>query len=331
MTTASVICDAEPLALETSLDLAGVRCQVRTNSSTLIATLDAVDTSTRGERPHAVAPACRTISLQVEVGCEAERLQEQSAHFRGSGHLVFASFPEGVFVLDLLRLRITAHVSSRAAKDREFWAYTLLPISMGVLGPSLGIAPLHSACLAGEDGGLLIAGVSGAGKSTLALALAQSGFDLVSDDWTYMRNAEHGLQAHGLFSPVKLLPDAVNYFPQLAHAAPHRSMNGEMAFELAAPTLQARYASSCKPVALIFLDRPPHAGFEITRVDSQSAREFFERSAERLPRQLAHANRERRRIIESVANLPCYLLRYRGSPFVAARALRNWYQEKCRA
>ena len=74
---------------------------------------------------------------------------------------------------------------------KPFWDRILLPIALGVLGPALGVVPVHSACLAIDGAGLLIAGASGAGKSTLSVALAQEGFDFISDDWTYL-SLNHG-------------------------------------------------------------------------------------------------------------------------------------------
>ena len=54
------------------------------------------------------------------------------------------------------------------------------------MGTTVGVMPLHSACLDHDGRGLLLAGNSGAGKSTLTVALARCGFSLISDDWTYI-------------------------------------------------------------------------------------------------------------------------------------------------
>lgn len=115
--------------------------------------------------------------------------------FRGRHHLVFAIFgAANVFIFDLLKRELSATVSATTARDAHFWNAVLVPIAMGVMGPSLRVAPLHAACLAapdqGEDQrGILVTGLSGAGKSTLAVALALSGLHLISDDWTYLSSS----------------------------------------------------------------------------------------------------------------------------------------------
>ena len=109
------------------------------------------------------------------------------------------------------------------------------------------------------------------------------------------------------------------------------SMNGEIAFQVSAGVLQSRYASSCEPVALLFLERNVGPGFELSHVDGRSAREFFQRSAERLPHMLAGPIRERNRLIECVAGLPSFLLHYSGPPQPAADALRSWYRKEFHA
>src|ERR1700712_3658218 len=124
-------------------------------------------------------------------------------------HVVAASFgAENVFVIDLRRRALAGKVSAAVGQDAEFWLRTLLPIAAGVFGTTIGLLPLHSACLSREGDGILIAGPSGAGKSTLAVAMGQRGFDYVSDDWTYCTTGSGRLTAHGLAAKVKLLPDA---------------------------------------------------------------------------------------------------------------------------
>jgi hypothetical protein len=326
MITARTIAGAERVVFETRVEMAGLACEVQTNSAALLSTLEGALFTTPGrEKRYDCDPPW--FSLQVEVTGREESARE-AARFRGRGHLVFASFGTNAFVLDLLRREITASVSLRMAGDREFWKSTFFPIAVGILGPSMGVAPLHCACVSLNGRGLLIAGVSGAGKSTLAAALAEAEFDLISDDWTYISGRSvNELRAYGLEVPVKLLPDAVEHFPQLRGQTLRRAMNGEMAFEVDASMLQARYASWSRPTALLFLERLPQPGFAITMVDRCSARVFFERSAERLPGILADTIRQRSMIIGRVTSLPCFLLGYGGPPRAAAQALRNWYEE----
>ena len=94
-----------------------------------------------------------------------------------------------------------------------------LPIAMGVLGPAVGVVPVHAACLTFDGWEMFIAGDSGAGKSTLSVALAQHGFGYISDDWSYLTLQRDQLVSHGMSVSAKLLPDAVKYFPALTQCA----------------------------------------------------------------------------------------------------------------
>jgi hypothetical protein len=245
------------------------------------------------------------------------------AHFRGLRHVVVASFGRSnVFVFDILRRKLSASISALVACDYLFWKEKLIPISLGVLGAAMGLVPVHCACLESDGDGLLIAGASGAGKSTLSVALSESGFNYVSDDWTYISRRQNSIVAHGTSAPVKLLPDAVSHFERLQAYSLQISMNGELAYEIdIAETFGAQVQRECEPRWLIFLERTQRAGFEFTPMPSSEARNYVSSSVERLPAQLLKAAEMREQTIESVSLLPCWRFRYSGTPQFAARQL----------
>ena len=106
----------------------------------------------------------------------------------------------------------------------------------------------------------MIAGVSGAGKSTLSVALAEEGFNYVSDDWTYISQSRERIVAHGTSAPVKLLPDAVEHFQNLQGHSLQTSMNGELAYEVdIAEAFGAQVERACEPRWLMFLERTQRA------------------------------------------------------------------------
>ena len=216
----------QTLPFETDFQIAGTRCFLSTNSHEV---LQAAARLRKLEKQTSVP----SFEMEVIVDSALDRAPERLAYFRGLKHIVFAIVPPRCFLAyDLLRRRVHAVLSITAAQDHSFWDTLLLPITIGVLGTTVGVAPIHSACLERNGRGFLVAGVSGAGKSTLTAALAQLGFGLVSDDWTYISERQCGLVAYGLSSPVKLLPDAVRFFPELRAFAPRTTLNGELAYEL---------------------------------------------------------------------------------------------------
>jgi hypothetical protein len=237
--------------------------------------------------------------------------------------VVTASFgTSNIFVFDILRRTLSASISTTAAKDVRFWREKLIPISLGVLGAAMGLVPMHCACLESEGDGLLIAGLSGAGKSTLSVALSQNGFSYVSDDWTYMSRHHNSLMAFGTSAPVKLLPDAASHFPNLTRYDLQKSMNGELAYEVdIVEAFNARVEKACEPRWLMFLERLPHSEVEFVPIESSIARNYLNSSVETLPIELSEASAMRSLTLEVVSKLPCWLLRYGGTPQVAAEHL----------
>jgi hypothetical protein len=310
--------DALPFHAE--LSLAGVRCLLTTNSKEILSCVSHWFSALRS--PY---PSGQPIKMEVLVDSSINPDRPGKAHFRGLRHLVFASFGmQEVFAFDLLRGRVVGVISPATASASSFWNTRLLPIMVGVMGTTVGVVPLHSACLDRNGKGLLIAGTSGAGKSTLSVALAQRGFSLVSDDWTYVSKDGNrdGLIASGLSVPVKLLPDAVQHFPELKAFLPKESLNGELAFEVDATKVFLSHAKcTSRPHWLLFLERDHRPGCDFIPCDPADARSFYERSAERLPEELPEAAAIRSEIIRAVTSGNCFRVRSGELPKRTAEAI----------
>jgi hypothetical protein len=264
-------------------------------------------------------------SMKVVVD---ERSDEPLAapHFRGMHHVVTASFGgSNVFVFDVLRRTLNASISAVVARDIRFWKEKVIPISLGVLGAAMGLVPVHCACLESGGDGLLIAGESGAGKSTLSVALTESGFNYVSDDWTYLSEQHDQIIAYGTSAPVKLLPDATKHFENLSNYSLQTSMNGELAYEVdIAEAFSAKVERKCEPRWFLFLERTQEAGSEFTPMSSTEAKTYVDSSVEKLPVQLSDAAETREKTITRVSRLPCWRFRYGGTPQFAAKQLREF-------
>jgi hypothetical protein len=297
------------------LCFAGVACDLQTNSPELGRVLEFLS-----------IPANLLCLSRFSARVAVDEFSDEAAaepHFRGLHHVVIASFGRSnVFVFDILRRTLSASISGVVSRDVRFWKEKLIPITLGVLGASMGLVPVHCACLESEGDGLLIAGVSGAGKSTLSVALAGGGFKYVSDDWTYISQRHDEIVAHGTSAPVKLLPDAITHFQSLQGYSPQMSMNGELAYEVdIADAFGARVERECEPRWLIFLERMQRAGAEFVPMSSADARNYISSSVERLPPQLCEAAAMREKTIESVSMLPCWRFQYGGTPQFAAKQL----------
>lgn len=311
--------DEEHLPLGADLRMVGARCSLSTNSKEILVSLARWKT-------HSIEEHRYSFELRVIVDPSAKRDRDAVPHFRGLHHLVFGSFgADETFIFDLLRCRISGVVSRETGSDERFWNARFLPTALGLLGATIGVVPLHCACLDKNGEGLLLAGASGAGKSTLAVALSRRGFAIVSDGWTYIGMGGDCLNAHGISAPVKLLPDAVRHFPELDGFKAAKAANGEMAFEVeAADVLGAEVRSESSPRWLMFLERMEPHGCEIVPFSGDAAQSFFESDVERLPVQLKEAERTRTALIQSLTETECWMARCGGPPDLAAAAISRF-------
>ena len=255
--------------------------------------------------------------------------QGKTTHFRGSRHLVFAMIePGSIVTYDLVRREVRGVLSAEAAQDTAFWKTKFLPITIGILGTTLGVAPLHCACLALNGNGVLIAADSGTGKSTLTAALAARGFSVVSDDWTYLSRPNQYLVAEGLSAPIKLLPDTSRFFPELRNKTPRKTLNGEVAYEVQPATFHAAPAiTSCNPKLTIFLERTSLPGTQFFASRPEDVRDYFESNAERLPEELSSAQKNRSELINRLSECPSWSLRTGDDPHKTAEAVEQFLSE----
>lgn len=315
--------DQKTLPFRTNCALAGAPCLLSTNSYDVLR-------ATASLQAGSLSNSLPSFEMQIFVDDAMDALPDQPPYFRGRRHLVFALLPPKSFVAyDLLRKRVHATLSVAATNDRTFWHSLLLPITIGVLGTTVGVAPLHCACLDDQGDGVLIAGVSGAGKSTLATALGRHGFAMVSDDWTYLSDQYSTLIAHGLSAPVKLLPDAARFFPELENLSPRPSLNGELAYEFdPRSSMKIAMQEISYPRYIFFLERTSTPGCSMVSCRHEYVREFFQENAERLPDELAEAKAFRERIVSMLSSCRSWILRTGEGPARTSEALASFLQEE---
>jgi hypothetical protein len=315
------------LPFQTDFSIAGTHCRVFTNS------YDVLHAAADFRRTALPQNGARCFEMEMLVDAELDHAPDRPAYFRGMRHIVFAILPPRSFITyDLQRKRVHAVLSSAAARHSTFWKTLFLPITIGVLGTMVGVAPMHCACLERNGKGFLVAGISGAGKSTLTAALAQRGFPLISDDWTYISQQECALVGHGLFAPLKLLPDAARFFPELRAFAPRMALNGEMAYEIDPGGAMGLVSKDvCYPRCIFFLERTLTPGCYLVPCRPEYVREFFEKNAERLPEELGDAKAFRSRIIQALSGCPAWILRTGEDPQTTAKELDDFLAEAGRA
>jgi hypothetical protein len=253
-------------------------------------------------------------------------------YFRGLDHLVFAGFDGRNSILINLRDQFgIGRFTPEVASDEKFWETILFPALLTIVGPSAGLTPLHCACVAWKGSGLLLAGESGAGKSTLSLALAQSGFDFLSDDRTLIGEHQGRLLAWGLSREMKQRVDSITQFPFLSQIKPNGTFKraDELRFD-ARNISGVHHIRCCEPRWLVFLERQSRPAFSLTHMPPHEAAWRLE---SQLHRESSGAQEKQRRTIEHLVTMECYRLRYGGDPHTVAGALHSlvvngWKTEK---
>ncbi len=83
-----------------------------------------------------------------------------------------------------------------------------------------GIQVLHGGMVAKDAGAVLFAGPSRAGKTTSSLVCAQNGFSFLGEDFVGLsRTKTESFIGHSLFHSVRLTPEHLRRFPQMAKYA----------------------------------------------------------------------------------------------------------------
>jgi hypothetical protein len=267
------------------------------------------------------------LSVHLQVDLELRNSPRWlQPHFRALDHLYYATYgPGDSLLIDQRARRVIGSFSAAMARDLPYWKRVILPFLLGTASASLGITPLHCACVVKNGHGLLLSGDSGAGKSTLALALSLNGFAYLSDDYTYVSRLRPDLRGWGLPIPLKLLPDAVKFFPRLAALEPVVSQNGELAVEVdPVETFGVNRSLSCDPRWLVFLERTEGSHAVFQPIDSSEAASRLASDLEMLPPCISEQRERQLATINAVVDRQCWVLRHGMAPLSVARELAEF-------
>ena len=273
--------------------------------------------------PAALAPVSVDFSLRFWVD-EADRAQPPwpKPYVRGLSHLVFAGFDiRSSMLIDLRTRRVIGRFSASMAADSAYWRTVIFPMLLSVLAGSVGFIELHAACVATDQGGLVLIGPSCSGKSTLAMAFTEAGFRLLSDDRTFCSLNQGNLIARGMARPLKLRREAAAWFEELRHREPTGVQNGERVFHCEPNRRFGRQnRPECAPRLLVFLERQQSPGFYMTPMRRSDARSRIEKD---LMPEHPDAAQKQAETIDHLLALPCWHLRYGGRPQMIVEQIRE--------
>lgn len=266
------------------------------------------------------APAMTVRCLVSESG-EEHRSREMV--YRCQQHLLtgFAD-SENFFCCDLASGFAFAWVILASKDDLAFLRYPLLDNMVTALIWSLHITAIHSACVAFNGRGVLLAGCSGAGKSSLAYACARRGWAYISDDTSCLVRRAAGRSVIGNPHKFRFRESAGQLFPEFSHFPESRRGDGRPMIEVATAAVPGiGIAEEASADYIVFLNRQ----------DGESGRaEFLPVPPEQMLSQLFAGNwppdlparNEDWSTLQRLRDVPAYELRYRELD-VAVDALQS--------
>jgi hypothetical protein len=272
------------------------------------------DPESRSSRPRA------TITVHIR---ESDEGCESAPWFRSRGHFAFARFTRcDTFWFNLRTREVYGVATTELAEDWRRWSAQIFPTLLGILSATIGVAPIHAGCLVRGGRGVLLTGSSGAGKSTLTIALAKRGYALLSDEWTYLSKERREIVGWALPVPVKLLPDASRFFPELLACVPHVSLNGELAYEVWPDKcfgVSRQTRSSVNTIVL--LERSLDPGCRFVQISAEEAIAHLSAAVEPLEGRLAFYYAQQLELIRGLEHATCLRLSFNDPPDSVAKAL----------
>ena len=157
-----------------------------------------------------------------------------------------------------------AEIAASSSSESRDWVITrpLLTLALMELARRRGLFPLHAACLARDDAGVLVCGPSGSGKSTLTIALLEAGLDFLGDDLVFLEPREQSVRALGFPDELGISTDAAQRLPFLPAdvdtSPPPGWPKARADIRLVAPN--ARVAASCEPRMVLLLSEGAEPG-----------------------------------------------------------------------
>lgn len=211
------LCETDPLLADASLPLRGVffplgfPLEFYTNSAAVYAAAR--------QSWHKFPPKffCTPLVLRIGVHGPEHRTDVPPAPVpRGRRELLTCiADAENFFVCNLDRGFSFGWVAPQTAHSTLYLRYHILECAALSMIASLRAAPLHAACVAPFQRGMLLCGDSGAGKSTLAFAGARAGWTFVSDDASYIPLDRLDRMVIGNRHQIRLRESGIDLFPEL--------------------------------------------------------------------------------------------------------------------
>lgn len=240
---------SSPLGLKATFYPLGHPVEVRTNAAEVLELYEQLwgKFQLRRDEPTTV---CEVSLMETQV---AECPPEPSCSLAGS-QLFFVADRNHYTVSDLDRQRTVVLLTRGALQYPLYTKYFLLMAPLAHLASTVA-TPIHAACIALGESGVLLCGDSGAGKSTLAYACARDGWTYVTDDASYAEMGHTERAVVGDCHQVRFRPETAVFFPEIQCFPITPRAAGKPSVELRTAALRIYCREKVRVDALVFLKR----------------------------------------------------------------------------
>lgn len=219
------------------------------------------------------------VQLRIGVREGEEKLELSETFMRSQDHL-FVKLGSGrdFAVADFKQRLAFAWVSAATARNHAYLhAEYIEGILVFWLLHALYLAPVHAACVALNDKGLLFCGNAEAGKSSLAYACARNGWTFVTDDLSDLVRSWETTTVVGNPHRIRLRESATSIFPELRGHPITLRANNERAIEVATTKYPSLVTAPYSGVDYaLFLNRQRSGGPSLRPFSKAQAQRWFE-------------------------------------------------------
>ena len=270
----------------------------------------------------AFSPQFEVPALQLKIGVLDDGSTECPAalSFRAHRNLIVGiADQDNFYVTDVVRGFSFAWLTAATVSRKSYLRYHFLEAVALSHIANRYTAPIHAACVELNGRGVLLCGDSGAGKSSLAFACARAGWTYITDDASFLLNAQSDRKTVGNCHMMRFRPSAAELFAEVVGKPLTPRAGRNPSIELLTETVPGiSTASSSSVDFIVFLNRQD--------VNIQELVPFSKKTARRImcPR-LSNMEEFRRTQVASVDRLletEIFEIRYRNLDWAVDRLVR---------
>ena len=279
-------------------------------------------------------PAASDPEILIQICVDPDRHDDRPLPvptYRSLRHIFHIACSDTNFaVADLASGCAVGFVSPEMVGNASFFCYTFLECLFYVMVVHRSHTPVHCSSVALNGSGILICGAAGAGKTTLAYACAKSGMQILTDDVAHLRldPTSDRLLLWGNPWCLRLLPDAVQLFPELADEKVTQRRDHDWYLEI--DTLRrfpGRTLASCRPAGLVFLVRQEGVP---TRLSPMRREIALERLREDITLDEDAIIERHYSVLDQLVGTGTYTLKYSGAPSAAVEVIKSLLHKELR-